>query len=426
MLVATNDQDEAVRLRRSWPGGEAEIHLFAKDSQFLFEGVRLPGGERLWSTLEPVGYDPGRGVLTLVGRPAQAGSVAVGGARTKAVAVPAVTAGVALVSSGPLTLEVRARQSPPREKLAPNPLRNLPCPGPEATHSMPVVVRAAAIESPPWPEGDGMGRTAEGPAPVPSLEALGEPGTGEVWYPFEATPGARAVAFAAADVAWVYADGRFVGAALPGGRTAAWPLPEGTRRLWLRVVSWGHSPVWDERLPSLRMGSRRGIVGGAVRFLPRPPRGRRVHGPTPVRLCAEGEWASGTAAPLAGRPIVLADHRGPWLQATSEPHVALAQGRGVSLAATVEGVAPGTRVHVALGLTDVMAAVYLDGLLVGRHLAGPALSPHMAGGALPDGEFILPWGLIGAERLHDLEIRLWPLSPDAACTTGPDWRVYPS
>lgn len=418
-LSVTNDGEAPVRLTRPWPGGDATVHLAPGDSLLVLEGVALHDATPLWSTLEPVAYDAGGRRLTVVGRPAQAGSVAVGADTPTAVVVPAEPGAVAYVAAGPLAVEVRARAAPPREELGPNPLRNLPCPDPEPSHCLPLLVRTAALSSPPWPGG---AKAAGAGGHVPSLEELEGPGTGEVWYAFDAL-GARAIACAAADLAALYVDGAFAGAALPGGRAVAWPLPPGARRLWLRVVSWGHSPFWDERLPSLRMGSRRGIVG-EVRLLASVPTGAALDPSSPVRLAGAAEMAAGAPAAPIGL-YVLSDHRGPWLYAVDAGDSALALAFGLCLRARVEGIAAGTRVHLRMRLADAMAAVYLDGLLVGRHLSGPALSPHMTGGALPDGEFVLPWGLLAPGRPHELEIRLWPLGARAGYG-APEWCVYPS
>jgi beta-galactosidase len=67
-----------------------------------------------------------------------------------------------------------------------------------------------------------------------------------------------------ADVLSLYAGARFLGTCVPGGGAAFVPLPPGATAegdVIVRAEIWGHSNFDDDRLPALRLQSRRGLGG---------------------------------------------------------------------------------------------------------------------------------------------------------------------
>jgi len=71
----------------------------------------------------------------------------------------------------------------------------------------------------------------------------------------------------ASDVLSLYCDGEYLGTRVPGGEHAWFPFPDSPPMegsLLARAETWGHSNFDDPRLPSIRIGSRRGISGATL------------------------------------------------------------------------------------------------------------------------------------------------------------------
>jgi beta-galactosidase len=425
VLAVTEDEGQLLACDLPSPWGPLPLELEGKDTLLLPWGVHLPQGPAVWSTLEPVGWDPASRTLTLVGRPGQAGGVATQGYCFRG-RVPARGQPPAEVAWGPLTLRLQVRQAPPRQETPQNPERNLPYPDDE--EEPPALVTALPLKVYPlrfptaWPY--------SGRGDPPSLEEASLLGQGEILYLFSVPPEAQGLELTGADVVSMYVQGRLVGTDLPGGLARTWPLLPGAQEVWVRVVSWGHSPFHDERLPSLRLGSRRGLTAPAYARFDHERQGTQEISPAPWVPWAPAAVSLPHALPLPCQAIaVLPDHG--WLPDDAPldedalPKL-LAQGRGVLLQGQLPWVSPGTRVHVCLEGEDLFLAVYAAGQLIGRSLLGPHLHPHMTGGALPPGEWVVPWGLWPArEGTILLQIRAWPTSHKAQLKLPVRLKVYP-
>lgn len=443
--VVTEDTGTRREVSFAWRPGRFTLDLPPRDSQFVFEGLTLPDGQHLWSTLEPIADTDRSGdhCLVLTGRPLQQGTVALDRAGPVDVTIP--RSGTTEMRLGETWITLRPREAPPREEYLPDPLRNVSCPDPRPSRIVPLRPEIERLHLPPVP-----GRMPTFTA-VPSLEELHWRGIGEALYRFELPAGARYLALSGSDVLFLWADQgpapaaeaeaapTFLGAAISGGLLTAWNLPPGTSAITVRAVAWGHSPFEDGRLPSLHMGSRRGLTGpvwaafaaGSARsdreslwLAPRQPRSIRRSASMKPDEAHPGRVRAERLLPKAA--WALPDHV--WDRANlvrsgipstkPDPVDRSLRDTPLRLLTTIPGVQPGTRVHVRVPARDAMTVVRLDDEIVARELSGPTLDPHRTGGTLPAGEFVLPWGLLEPGYDHRLTVDLWPLTGHARVSLG--------
>lgn len=469
--VLTEDEGTRRTCTFAWRRGRFTADLPPHDSQFVFEGLTLPDGRHLWSTLEPVAYTErsGEPCLVLTGRPGQEGTVALDQAGPAPVTIP--RSGTEDLRLGEVWVTLRPREAPPREEYPPDPPRNMPCPDPRPARVVPMKPDVSRLVLPAPKVATSSENPSSSRNTVPSLEELSWRGVGEALYRFELPEHSRGVVLTGSDVLFVWAhreestaasDPEFLGARIAVGTPLAWTLPSGTRSVTVRAVSFGHSPFEDDRLPSLRIGSRRGLTGSQWAILGsnaksryrtskslwlEPGRGGslprsaalepdeahtvrvRVTSLVPEAAWAleEHTWPTARVFPHAHadepdeapgakqdpdtipleRPVQIQDTRDALLATTP-----------LRLTAKIQGTEPGTRVHVRVPTRDAMTVVRLDREMVARDLSGPTLDPHRTGGTLPPGEYVLPWGLLEPGRSHLLTVDLWPLTRHARVRMG--------
>lgn len=193
----------------------------------------------------------------------------------------------------------------------------------------------------------------------------------------------------AADLVWVYVDGRCEGVFAGDGRAFECMFSkvyEGNHVLHIWVESWGHSNFHDDSCQSLVLGSMKGILGP-------------VHAIRGKLAGEEVDSASGNISvspPKDGEPCVKAPIHG-WNTARVREEVW--QGRCVQESSvqwplpvktgerylvtgrlSIHQRAVLSSIHLRVAGENARMDVWLDHHLAGRLWFGPQLSPHLVGG----------------------------------------------